>query len=134
MHIRTALFLVALAIVPAYPAVATAQQAQHVLPGSFTYTTAGKMSAYRNLAQYAYQAYLDRDDETAAILGGIIESSWDKGESALEKASPEVYKNIDITMDNFIKPLKYYKKAGRPDAEKERKAFDSYLAALAAAD
>ena len=111
-----------------------AQGTQSVRPGAFEYTTAGKMSTYRNLAQYAYEAYLNRDDQTAAILGGIIESSWDKGETSLEKASPGVYAKIDVTMDNFVKPLKYYKKAGRPDTEKEKAALEAYLAALTTAN
>lgn len=103
-------------------------------PAQFSYSSKGKMSNYRNLAQLAYEFYLKGDNQRAAVLAGIIESVYDRSETDIEKNSPALHGKIDMSMDAFIKPLKYYVKAGRADPAKEKAAFESYLQCLALAD
>jgi hypothetical protein len=51
---------------------------------------------------------------------------WDKNEKKLEKESPEVWKQIDQAMDDFIKPL-----SGKsPDADKVQSTYDTFIAKL----
>lgn len=100
----------------------------------FTYSSTGKMSCYRNLAEVAYSLYLKGDDDNAAAVAKIIEDLYDKSEGDLEKSSPAIHGKIDMSMDAFIKPLKYHVKAGRPDPVKEKAAFEEYLKDLALAD
>ena len=103
-------------------------------PAQFSYSSKGKMSSYRNLAQVAYSLYLKGDDDDAAMVARTIEDLYDKNEGGLEKSSPALHGRIDMAMDGFIKPLKYHVKAGRPDPEKEKAAFENYLKCLALAD
>jgi hypothetical protein len=94
----------------------------------------GKMGIYRALAQLAYQAYVNKDDHTAAVLGRILERCWDKGEADLRKSAPDRWSAIDQSMDGFIKPLTGFSRNGRGDERKERAAYEAYLKALADAD
>jgi hypothetical protein len=94
----------------------------------------GKMGIYRSLAQLSYQAYLSKDDHTAAVLGRNLERCWDKGEGDLRKASPDTWSQIDQSMDGFIKPLTGFARNGRVEEAKERAAYEAYLKALAQAD
>jgi len=97
-----------------------------------------KMGPYRALAHLAYAAHQKGDDATAAQLARILERVWDKGEdyggdTALSKTNPDVYKQVDKAMDDFITPLENYSKAP-PDAAKLKAAYNTYLQKLSLAD
>src|SRR5205814_6920415 len=63
------------------------------------------MTPYRKLASDTLEAFKARDLATARRNGKALETAWDKNEKALQKSSPEVWKEIDKAMDDFIKPL-----------------------------
>lgn len=136
-YVKTRCLSLALAVVTASPMMLLAQKSAPAVGQDsmqFTYSSKGKMSTYRNLAQLAYEFYLKGDNQRAAVLAGIIESVYDRSETDLEKNSPALHGKIDMAMDAFIKPLKYYVKAGRADPAKEQVAFENYLKCLALAD
>ena len=97
-----------------------------------------KMGPYRALAHLAYAAHQKGDNATAAQLVRILERVWDKGEdyggdTALSKTNPEVFKQVDKAMDDFITPLENYSKVP-PDAAKVKAAYNAYLENLNLAD
>jgi hypothetical protein len=97
-----------------------------------------KMGPYRALAHLAYAAHQKGDDATAAQLARILERVWDKaedygGDTALSKTSPDVFKQVDKAMDDFITPLENYGKAPL-DAAKLKAAYNAYLEKLKLAD
>jgi hypothetical protein len=72
-----------------------------------------KMGPYRALAHLAYNAHQKGDGATAAQMARILERVWDKaedygGDTALSKTNPDVFKQIDKAMDDFITPLENY--------------------------
>jgi hypothetical protein len=97
-----------------------------------------KMGPYRALARLAYTAHQKGDDATAAQLARILERVWDKaedygGDTALSKTNPEVFKQVDKAMDDFIAPLENYSKAPL-DGAKLKAAYNAYLEKLKLAD
>jgi hypothetical protein len=97
-----------------------------------------KMGPYRALAQLAYTAHQKGDDATAAQLARILERVWDKaedygGDTALAKTSPDLFKQIDKAMDDFVAPLENYSKVPL-DAAKLKTAYNVYLEKLKLAD
>jgi hypothetical protein len=94
----------------------------------------GTMGIYRSLAKLAYQANLNKDDQTAAVLGRILERCSDKDERDVRKRSLDSWSQIDHSMDGFIKPLTGYARNGRAEEAKERVACEAYLKPLAQAD
>jgi hypothetical protein len=97
-----------------------------------------KMGPYRALAHLAYNAHQKGDDVTAAQLARILERVWDKaedygGDTALSKTNPDVFKQVDKAMDDFITPLENYSKVP-PDAAKLKTAYIAYLEKLKLAD
>jgi hypothetical protein len=131
---RSGLVVIALTLCASTLVAQTSTTATSPAIPKFTYTNTGKMSTYRNLAQLAYECYLKGEDDKAAALGKIIERTYDKTEGDLEKSSKDLYGKIDISMDDFIKPLMGYQKSGRPDPVKEQRFFEEYLKNLALAD
>jgi hypothetical protein len=92
-----------------------------------------KMGVYRALAQLSYQAFQKGDNATAAELARILERAWDKGEGDLSKSSPDTWKQIDESMDVFIKPLIRYS-AKAPDPAQVQTAYNEYMEKLKQAD
>jgi hypothetical protein len=97
-----------------------------------------KMGPYRALAHLACTAHQKGDDATAAQLARILERVWDKaedygGDTALSKTNPEVFKQVDKAMDDFIAPLENYSKAPL-DAAKRKAAYNACLEKLKLAD
>lgn len=84
------------------------------------------MTPYRNMAAETLKAFQAHDLVTARKRAKDLETMWDKNEKALQKASPEVWKQIDDAMDAFIKPLS--DKA--PDADKVQAGYDAFIAKL----
>jgi hypothetical protein len=97
-----------------------------------------KMGPYRALAHLAYTAHQKGDDATAAQLARILERVWDKaedygGDTALSRTSPDIFKQVDKAMDDFITPLENYGKAP-VDAAKLKATYKAYLEKLSLAD
>ncbi len=97
-----------------------------------------KMGPYRALAHLAYASFQKGDTATAAELGQILERVWDKsedygGETALSKTNPNLFKEIDKAMDDFITPLADAAKTP-PDAARIKAAYTAYLEKLKLAD
>jgi hypothetical protein len=92
-----------------------------------------KMGAYRALAQLSFQAFQKGDNAMAAELARILERTWDKGEGDLSKSNPDVWKQIDGSMDGFIKPVLHYA-AKTPDPAAVQAAYNAYLEKLKLAD
>jgi hypothetical protein len=84
------------------------------------------MTPYRNLAEDTLKAFKAHDLAAARKKGKELETAWDKNEKALQKSSPEVWKQIDKAMDDFIKPLQ----AKAPDAAKVQTTYDAFIAKL----
>jgi hypothetical protein len=92
-----------------------------------------KMGTYRALAQLSFRFFQEGDKATAAPLARIRERSFDQGENDLAKGSPELYREIDKAMDDFIHPiLRYATQHSDPDTV--RVALTKYLAKLKLAD
>ena len=90
------------------------------------YTADDNMTPYRNMATEALKAFKAHDLATARKRAKDLETMWDKNEKKLEKESPEVWKQIDQAMDDFIKPL-----SGKsPDADKVQSTYDTFIAKL----
>jgi hypothetical protein len=84
------------------------------------------MTPYRTLASDTLKAFKASDLATARKKAKELETAWDKNEKALQKASPEIWNQIDKAMDDFIKPL-----SGKsPDAAKVQAAYDAFIAKL----
>lgn len=97
-----------------------------------------KMGPYRALAQLAYAAFEKGEDGKAAQLAHILERVWDKsedygGETALSKTNPDLFKQIDVAMDEYIEPIMGYAKKA-PDKLKVKSAYNTYLERLKLAD
>jgi len=92
-----------------------------------------KMGSYRALAELSYQAFQKGDNATAAVLARILERTWDKGEGDLRKSAPDIWSQIDSSMDGFIKPILRYA-SGAPDPAKVEAAYNMYLEKLKQAD
>ncbi len=97
-----------------------------------------KMGPYRALAHLAYASFQKGDNATAAELAQILERVWDKsedygGETALSKTKPDLFKQIDQAMDDFITPLAGAAK-NPPDPARMKAAYTSYLEKLKLAD
>jgi hypothetical protein len=97
-----------------------------------------KMGPYRALAHLAFAALQKGDGATAAQLARVLERVWDKGEdyggdTALSKTNPELFKQIDKAMDEFITPLENFSKVP-VDAAKVKVAYSAYLEKLKMAD
>ena len=98
---------------------ATAQSAAAV-PG------ADNMTAYRNLAADTLKAFNQKDMATAKKKAKELETAWDNREKALKKSSPDVWGQIDKSMDDFIKPAQNKSS----DAAKVQAAYDAFIAKL----
>ena len=97
-----------------------------------------KMGPYRALARLAYASFEKGDKATASEIAQILERVWDKsedygGETALSKTNPDLFKQIDKAMDDFIAPLQDYEKSP-PDAARMKNAYNAYLEKLRLAD
>jgi len=93
-----------------------------------------KMGPYRALAHLAYASFEKGDLATASEVAQILERVWDKsedygGETALSKTNPDLFKQIDAAMDDFITPLINYAKAA-PDSGQIKAAYNNYLEKL----
>lgn len=111
-------------------------QAAHQPPNAGVDNT--KMGPYRALAKLAYASFQKGDSATAAQLAHILERVWDKaedygGDTALSRTNPNLFKQVDKAMDEFITPLENYAK-GAPEAAKVKAAYNAYLDELKLAD
>jgi hypothetical protein len=97
-----------------------------------------KMGPYRALAHIAYTAEQKGDFATAAQLAKILERVWDKaedygGDTALSKTNPELFKQADKAMDDFIAAMQAGTKTPA-DAAKLKATYNNYLEKLHMAD
>jgi hypothetical protein len=84
------------------------------------------MTPYRKLATDTLTAFKAHDMATAKKKAKELEKAWDNDQKALQKSSPDVWKQIDDAMDDFIKPL-----SGKsPDAAKTQATYDAFIAKL----
>src|ERR1051326_3812135 len=84
------------------------------------------MTPYRKLAEDTLTAFKAHDLAAAKKKAKELETAWDKNEKALQKKSPDVWKQIDQAMDDFIKPLN----AKSPDAARVQAGYDAFIAKL----
>jgi hypothetical protein len=89
----------------------------------------GKMGTYSTLARVVYETYKKGDMKLAAVLGQILNNTWDHGEKALLASSPELWATIDRAMDAFIMPIIRYH-GGMPDAADVDKKYGDYITKL----
>jgi hypothetical protein len=89
-------------------------------------TADDNMTPYRKLAEDTLKAFKAMDLPTARKKAKELETAWDKNEKGLQKSAPEVWKEIDKALDDFIKPLQ--DKA--PDAAKVQTSYDAFIAKL----
>jgi hypothetical protein len=97
-----------------------------------------KMGPYRALAHIAYTAEQKGDFATAAQLAKILERVWDKaedygGDTALSKTNPELFKQADKAMDDFIAAVQAGTKTPA-DTAKLKATYNNYLEKLHMAD
>jgi hypothetical protein len=97
-----------------------------------------KMGPYRALAHLAYAAEQKGDFATAAQLGKILERVWDKaedygGDTALSKTNPDLFKQADKAMDDFIAAVQAGTKTPA-DTAKLKATYNNYLEKLHMAD
>lgn len=97
-----------------------------------------KMGPYRALAHLAYASFEKGDNATASEIAQILERVWDKsedygGDTALSKTNPNLFKEIDKAMDDFITPLMDYAKTP-PDGGRMKGAYNAYVEKLRLAD
>jgi opacity protein-like surface antigen len=85
------------------------------------------MTPYRKMAADTLTAFKAHDMPTAKKQARALEVAWDKGEKTLEKKSPDVWKQIDKAMDEFIKPVMHDKS---PDPAKVQTAYDAFISKL----
>lgn len=93
-----------------------------------------KMGAYRALAQHIYFEYQRGDVAAAAELSRVLERVWDKsedygGDTALRKTHPDLFDEIDKSMDDFLTPLMGYRSKA-PEAAMVKAAYNTYLEKL----
>jgi hypothetical protein len=134
--LSAALGLILGAVVFTAPNPVAVAQDTHPSQGSGVDNT--KMGPYRALAHLAYTAHQKGDDATAAQLARILERVWDKaedygGDTALAKTNPDLFKQVDKAMDDFVAPLENYSKVPL-DAAKLKTAYNAYLEKLKLAD
>lgn len=127
MSARMRLAMTALVVLCA----ATVTTAREHTPVANTSTAArfaadDNMTPYRNMATETLKAFQANDLATARKRAKDLETMWDKNEKQLEKTSPEVWKQIDKAMDDFIKPLS----DKTPDAAKIQAAYDVFIEKL----
>jgi len=96
-----------------------------------------RMGVYRALAELIFQSFKNGDTETSATLGRTLERTWDQIEEnrkqGLSKSNPKVFREIDVVMDAFIKPVIEYDQK-TPDPASVESAYATYLDKLKAAD
>ena len=97
-----------------------------------------KMGPYRALARLAYAAAQKGDGAGAAQLAKILERVWDKaedygGDTALSKTNPDLFKQADKAMDDFMTAVQAGAKTSA-DAAKLKAAYNTYLEKLQLAD
>jgi hypothetical protein len=97
-----------------------------------------KMGPYRALARLAYAAAQKGDMGAATQLAKILERVWDKaedygGDTALAKTNPDLFKQADKAMDDFITAVQAGAKTPG-DAAKLKGAYNNYLEKLQLAD
>ena len=85
------------------------------------------MTLYRQLAAETLAAFQAHDLSTARKKARELEVMWDTREKALQKKSPDLWRQIDRAMDAFIKPVMQGKSL---DAAKVQTAYDTYIAKL----
>jgi len=84
------------------------------------------MTPYRKLATDTLLAFKAHDMPTVKKKARELEVAWDTQEKALKKKSPDLWGQIDMAMDAFIKPLQ----DKSPDPAKVQTAYDAFIAKL----
>jgi hypothetical protein len=84
------------------------------------------MTPYRQLATDTLLAFKAHDVASAKKKARELEVAWDTREKALQKKSPDLWRQIDKAMDAFIKPLQ----DKSPDPAKIQTAYDTFMAKL----
>jgi hypothetical protein len=97
-----------------------------------------KMGPYRALARLTYAAAHKCDGARAAQLAKILERVWDKaedygGDTALSKTNPDLFKQADKAMDDFMTAVQAGAKTPA-EAAKLKVAYNTYLEKLQLAD
>ena len=84
------------------------------------------MTPYRKLATDTLLAFKAHDIPTVKKKARELEVAWDTQEKALKKKSPDLWGQIDMAMDAFIKPAQ----EKSPDPAKVQTAYDTFIAKL----
>jgi len=84
------------------------------------------MTPYRKLATDTLLAFKAHDMPTVKKKARELEVAWDTQEKALKKKSPDLWGQIDMAMDAFIKPAQ----DKSPDPAKVQTAYDTFIAKL----
>jgi hypothetical protein len=84
------------------------------------------MTPYRKLATDTLLAFKAHDMPTVKKKARELEVAWDTQEKALKKKSPDLWGQIDMAMDAFIKPAQ----EKSPDPAKVQTAYDTFIAKL----
>jgi len=84
------------------------------------------MTPYRKLATDTLLAFKAHDIPTVKKKARELEVAWDTQEKALKKKSPDLWGQIDMAMDAFIKPVQ----DKSPDPAKVQTAYDTFIAKL----
>jgi FKBP-type peptidyl-prolyl cis-trans isomerase len=91
------------------------------------------MRQYRELAERAHGAYLHGESTKAVEAARALEAAWDEGSGNVRTFVPDLWTQVDESMDVFIKPL--IGSAVKPvDAQAEKAAYESFRSELEKAD
>lgn len=96
-----------------------------------------KTGVYKALAQLVLESFKKGDMQTAAVLGRILDRTWDQieenGEHGLNKTNSKLFEDVDEAMDAFIKPIIHYQQKA-PDPASVEAAYRTYVEKLKSAD
>jgi hypothetical protein len=84
------------------------------------------MTPYRKLATDTLLAFKAHDMPAVKKKARELEVAWDTQEKALKKKSPDLWGQIDMAMDAFIKPVQ----DKSPDPAKVQTAYDTFITKL----
>jgi len=85
-----------------------------------------KLDHYRTLAKQAMDATAAKDYAKGAKLAGTLEQEWDEGSANIKKKSPELWGEIDESMDDFIHPV-MHAATNPPDPAALDKAYETFI-------
>lgn len=94
-----------------------------------TMSDSAKLDHFRTLAKQAMDATKAKDYAKGAKLAGTLEQEWDEGSGNIKKKSPELWGEIDESMDDFIHPI-MHSNTNPPDPAALNNAYETFIANL----